>query len=494
MVIRKSLLKWGINMKTVTIIGAGLGGLTTGALLAKNGYKVTILEQHNIVGGCATTFRRGDFTCEVGLHEMESVYTNPLIVDIFNQLEVYNNIEFVKPAEFFSVTTKNSTFVMPDGLDNAKKALIAKFPSEQNGIEKYFNTIEHIAKNLETLQSASWYHFALFPILFWRILYYKPKSVTAVLDSIINNEELKLILNSNVQYYNDTPDTLSFLLHAVAQHSYFKGGGWFIKGGSGRLSDYLAKIITDNGGETITKATVTACDNNSVTYTKKRESLTIQSDIVVSNLSPEQTYSLYNIAYHEKRELANSLLTIYFGFNKNLKEVYGKRAYSNFLFDDTASVSELNTQLREDISKRGFVFVDYSQIDSNLAPKEKSFGTICIGDFIEEWQDLDKASYKAKKQELIDAVLQKLEKHYPDISNLVEYAEVGTAKTVKRYIKTPNGTAYGFKPTPKQFFRIPNVKSNRVGNLYFVGQWITAGGFSPAITSGLLCLNEINKR
>ena len=481
-------------MKKITIIGAGLGGLTAGALLTKNGYKVTLLEQHNIVGGCATTFKRGDFTCEVGLHEMESVYTNPVITDIFNQLEVYKNVEFVKPNEFFSVTTKNSTFIMPDGLEEAKNALISKFPSEKSGIEKYFSIITHIAKNLETLQSASWYHFTLFPILFWRILYYKPKSVTEVLDSIINNEELKLILNSNVQYYNDTPDTLSFLLHAVAQHSYFNGGGWFIKGGSGRLSDYLATIITNNGGEIITKATVTACSNNSVTYTKKRESITIQSDIVVSNLSPEQTYELYNIKYREKRELSNSILTIYLGFNKNLKDVYGKRAYSNFLFDDIESIGEFNTQMRQDISQRGFVFVDYSQVDSNLAPSDKSFGVICMADFIEDWQNLDKASYKAKKQELIDATLQKLEKHYPNISNLVEYAEVGTAKTVKRYIKTPNGTAYGFKPTPKQFFRIPKSKSNKVDNLYFVGQWITAGGFSPAITSGLLCFDQINKR
>ncbi len=478
-------------MKQVTIIGAGLGGLTAGALLAKEGYRVIMLEQHSLVGGCATTFKRGDFTCEVGLHEMDGVYKNPLIVDIFNRLDVYNNVEFLKANEFFSVTTKNGTFVMTDDVEEAKKALISKFPKEQGGIEKYFKIIKKIAMDLEKLQSASWYHFALFPILFWRILYYKSKSVTDILDKIIDNEELKLILNTNVQYYNDIPNTLSFLLHAVAQYSYFNGGGWFIKGGSGRLSDYLAEVIRSNNGEIITKATVTACEKNSVTYMHKKETKSIKSDIVVSNLSPEQTYQLYNVAYTEKRELANSLLTIYFGFNKNLKEVYGSRAYSNFFRDDIASIEEFNAQMKQDITQRGFVFVDYSQIDSNLAPKNKSFGVLCMADFIEDWQNLDKMNYKEKKQEVIESTLQKLEKHYPNISNLVEYAEVGTAKTVQRYIKTPNGTAYGFKPTPKQFFRIPKVKSNKVNNLYFVGQWVVAGGFSPAITSGLFCFNKI---
>ncbi len=480
-------------MKQITIIGAGLGGLTAGALLAKNGYKVTILEQHNIVGGCATTFKRGDFTCEVGLHEMDGVYTNHLIKDIFNRLDVYKNIEFVKPNEFFSITTKNATFVMPEGIKEAQKALISRFPNEKRGIKKYFELIKNIAFDLEKLRNASLYHYALFPILFWRILYYKSKSVTDVLDLIIEDKELKLILNANVQYYNDTPDTLSFLLHAAAQYSYFHGGGWFIKGGSGRLSDYLAKIIKDNQGEVITKATVTACNKNSVTYIRKKETKTIQSDIVISNISPQQTYRLYNIAYTEKKELANSLLTIYLGFNKNLKEVYGQRAYSNFLFDDIASIEEYNAQMKLDITKRGFVFVDYSQIDSNLAPKNKSFGVICMADFIEDWQKLDKTSYKRKKKSLIDSALKRLEKHYPGISNLVEYAEAGTAKTVKRYIKTPNGTAYGYKPTPKQFFKIPKIRSNKIKNLYFVGQWVIAGGFSPAIISGFLCFNKITK-
>ncbi len=49
----------------VIVIGSGLGGLTAGAKLAKEGRKVLLIEQHNKPGGCATTFRRGDFTLVV---------------------------------------------------------------------------------------------------------------------------------------------------------------------------------------------------------------------------------------------------------------------------------------------------------------------------------------------------------------------------------------------------------------------------------------------
>ena len=79
----------------VIIIGAGLGGLTAGAKLAREGKKVLIVEQHSKPGGCATTFKRGDFTMEVGLHEMDGPSPRDMKTRIFNELEVSGNVEFI---------------------------------------------------------------------------------------------------------------------------------------------------------------------------------------------------------------------------------------------------------------------------------------------------------------------------------------------------------------------------------------------------------------
>lgn len=482
--------------KKITIIGGGLGGLSAGALLAKDGYRVTLLEQHNIVGGSATTFKRkGGFTCEVGLHEMDGVYSNPQIKSIFETLGVYEDVTFVKPGEFFAITTTEGTFVMPEGVQRAIKALIDRFPSQKEGIERYFKLLAKVADEMGKLQNASWYHYLLFPLFFSNILRYKNRSTTQVLDSLISNEKLKLILNANIQYYNDTPDTLNFLLHAVAQHSYYSGGGWFIKGGSQKLSDHFAKVIKGNGGEVITRAEVLSCDRRHVTYSYKKETVTIESDIIISNLSPQQTYALFGVAYQESKEIADGLTTLYLGFSKNLKQVYGKRAYSHFIFDEISTIKEYKQMLEKDITQREFVFVDYSQVDSALTKDaDKSFAVACWIDDIKHWEQPDSEAYRAKKEALINTTLTRLERYYPGISKLVEYAEVGTAKTVQRYIKTPQGTAYGFKPSPKQFFRMPKVKSDKVDSLYFVGQWIIAGGFSPTILSGKLCYDAIKSK
>jgi phytoene dehydrogenase-like protein len=481
-------------MKSITIIGAGLGGLSAGALLAKNGYRVTVLEQHAIVGGCATTFnRKGGFICEVGLHEMDGVYSNPTIKRVFEELGVYDNVEFIQPKEFFKATTQTGEFTMPHGVQEAKDALNAHFKDEKESIEKYFKLIESIYRELEILGNLKWYQYPIVPFLARHVLRYKNKSVTEVMDEITQNEELKLILNINLQYYNDLPDTLSFLLHAVAQYSYYLGGGYFIKGGSGRLSDYLASVIENNEGEVITKALVTKVRNNTVEYMHKKEHKRIESDLIISNISPQDTYALYGEEYKENREIASSLLTIYIGFNKNLKEIYGDNAYSHFIYDGVAKLDAFNDMMAQSITQRGFAFVDYSQIDAALAPSDKSFGVVCMIDYLDEWESLDKEAYRTKKRHLEEAVIAKLEQHYPNISDYVEYIETGTAKSVQRYIKTPNATAYGYKPTPKQFLKIPNVKSSTVKNLYFVGQWVIAGGFSPAITSGYLAFKEIHK-
>ena len=79
----------------VIIIGAGLGGLTAGAKLAKEGMRVLLLEQHDRPGGCASTFTRRGFTMEVGLHEMDGLHPGDMKNRIFEDLGIFTQVEFL---------------------------------------------------------------------------------------------------------------------------------------------------------------------------------------------------------------------------------------------------------------------------------------------------------------------------------------------------------------------------------------------------------------
>ena len=230
-----------------------------------------------------------------------------------------------------------------------------------------------------------------------------------------------------------------------------------------------------------------------MTWKKRGKESREKADIVVSNISPAQTCALANLPYQETKQTANSLLSVYLGFSKNLKSVYGKQAYSRFFFPGVKTIDDYKALLERDITERGFVFVDYSQIDAGLCSPDKSVASICTTDFIAPYLEMTEDEYKQKKQDIIDAFLKVLEEHYPGIGDLVEYSEAGTPRTMQRYLRTPEGTAYGFAPSAEQFFRKPQVKSPLLNNLYFTGAWVIGGGFSPAISSGNMCYKAIER-
>ncbi|MEO1671901.1 MAG: FAD-dependent oxidoreductase, partial [Cyanobacteria bacterium J06631_2] len=50
------------------ILGAGLGGLSAAACLTRQGYRVAVLEQHYLPGGCCHTFSYGDYNFCADVH------------------------------------------------------------------------------------------------------------------------------------------------------------------------------------------------------------------------------------------------------------------------------------------------------------------------------------------------------------------------------------------------------------------------------------------
>jgi phytoene dehydrogenase-like protein len=187
-----------------------------------------------------------------------------------------------------------------------------------------------------------------------------------------------------------------------------------------------------------------------------------------------------------------SLLTVYFGFNKPLKNL-GNKSYSTFIFDSSVkSMADILKNNRDDFSRRSFTFVDYSQIDSGLAPEGKSVGALCCIDYLTDWEGLNRKEYNAKKELTASIFIERLEKVIPGIRNIIEYYEVGTAATVRRYTLNPDGAVYGFAQTPSRKV-FDSFKS--LDNLHFASAWgKTGGGFSGAIYGGYLCAFNILRK
>ena len=495
------------------IIGGGLAGLTAGATLSKFGKKVLLIEQHHKPGGCATTFKRGDFIIEVGLHEMSGLVENGNLWNIFKMLEVDQNVQFEKVPEFYGVVSDKEDFVFPHGFDKATKALIEKYPDEEKGIRKFIKLIAGIRKEAMNLPRSPIKRKLVYP--FMPLLY--PNLVTATrhtvgswLDKHFKNEKAKLDLVAHIAYWGDDPYTMSLFYFGLPFAGFIENGGHFIKGGSQMLSDHLAAYIEKKGGSVLVgkKAVKISTQNGQVTgvtfrdsFKQGEEPVTVACDNVVANCAIPLVSAMLDEPYAGtlKKTIrphpnSPSLLCIYLGFKQPIDE-FGVKYYSNvFHGEDVKSLKDVHANQLGDWSKRSFIFVDYNKIDSGLAPPHKAEGVICSLAYLKNWEGLNEEDYKAKKEEVAQILLQRLDEKFPGIREAIEYYEVSTPKTIKRYTSNPGGAVYGFAQTTELSASKRFRNNFLIPNLYFASAWaFPGGGFEGSITGGFLAALQMNK-
>ena len=475
----------------IIIIGSGLGGLTAGAKLARSGKKVLLLEQHDRPGGCATTFKRRDFTMEVGLHEMDGLHPRDMKSKVFRDLGIFDRVEFLEVPEFYRFINERYDLVIPHDPEQAKRILKETFPGEEKGIDDYFYHVLNSKKIMIQYRDQP------------------EKSVGQFLDEIILNDDLKLVLLGNLGYFHDDPYTLSWLYYLTAQGSYYGGRANFIKGGSQQLSNALMDIITENGGVVKLSSLVTKIDYEGkrpvgVAYgdVKGKERGTDSDragEIIVNAAVPNLARNLLSKAdgkelteKYANNKIGASLLTVYYGFNTPLKKA-GNKHYSTFIYDTSVkSQADILENNHSDFSTRSFTFVDYSLVDSALAPEGKSVGSVCCIDYPSDWDGLSRDEYNRMKADVADTITERCEQIIPGFREAVEYVEVATSLSVKRFTLNPEGAVYGFAQNPG---KPTEYLSALPDNIHLASAWGKfGGGFSGAIFSGYMTALDLLRK
>lgn len=488
------------------IIGSGLGGLTCGATLAKEGKKVLVLEQHNLIGGCATCFPRKGAMIDAGLHEMD--FGDPDTDQkhlIFDKLGLWDKIKLVPLPTAWTIDVGGQQYVIPHG--NTAQALKEMFPHEAKGIDKYFKMIKLQARKAYRFPfEMKFLQFFLAPITTLPFLIFNAltnRTTGDLLDACIKDSKLKRILNINVVYYHHDPYKFIWSYHAIPQNNYYTQG-MYVKGGSQALSDGIASIITDNGGEVRAKADVTdiLLEGNKavgVRYLDKKtkEEIEVYADNIVANCDPAMVYTKLlpqNRSYEQDLKITKdypittSLISIYMVFDKKPNDLYPNMDYSTFIvnpknFEKDFKESDCENMSYEDID---FVFVNYSRVDSGLSDKEdRHVGVITTFGKYEDWENLDKETYKAKKAEVQKILEDRLEATFPGLMAHCIHSELATPKTIERYIRTRKGAPYGYDQNKEGYIGRERFKSKSVKNLYFASAFgFPGGGFTGAILTG----------
>ncbi|MDD2231917.1 MAG: FAD-dependent oxidoreductase, partial [Sphaerochaetaceae bacterium] len=121
------------------VIGAGNGGLSAAAYLAKEGKRVLVLEKNNLPGGCATSFRRGRFEFEATLHELCQMGDGPEPGAVRQLLDDYGlDVDWVPINESFSSVNRDPVngfdVFMPDGVQAFIDAMEKAVPGSRESM------------------------------------------------------------------------------------------------------------------------------------------------------------------------------------------------------------------------------------------------------------------------------------------------------------------------------------------------------------------------
>ncbi|MEN8244422.1 MAG: NAD(P)/FAD-dependent oxidoreductase [Thermodesulfobacteriota bacterium] len=488
----------------VVVIGAGNGGLTASATLARKGQKVLLLERHNIPGGCATSFCRGRFEFEVALHQLSGLGTpekpGPLRMTLDN-LGVVDDLEFVEIQDLYSVH-------MPDGFNIAlkpdKKQVVTelkhKFPLEKEAIDRFFDLVYKYANDMvgafifrDPEPSRDKY-----PNLYR----YALRSAKEVLDDYFQDPLLKTVISVYWGYLGVSVDQLSFAYLAMLLFQYIEFKPFHVKGGSQALSNAILNAFLNTGGRARFNcgAQRIIVEDNQVIGVKTDAGDTIETRCVVANISPMETYTNLigndlvpdnTLQEMNGRSLSNSAFSMFIGFDCEPDEL-NIRESTNFLMASTDIGGSLHDRMkRVDIQDELMVMSCYDISDPAFSPPgtcQVNLVTLKYGD---PWLNIPPGQYHEVKYRCAESMLKRAEDIFPDIRQHIEEIDIATPLTHMRYLGHPAGAVYGFESRTKDSFFFQPGNRSPVKGLTFAGGWVGDQGFEPTLRSGTLAAKSI---
>jgi phytoene dehydrogenase-like protein len=506
----------------IIVIGGGLGGLTAAGLVAQAGRKTLLIERNRDVGGAASTYSAGGLVVEASLHETSNP-RDPIDPKhpVLARLGVLDQVEWLPTGAIYEVRggPVGEPFVLPEGFAQARGALVGRFPSARAGISSVLSEMERISTALGTLSkgreafrnpSEGLLALArLGPLIRgWRL-----SVAERFRHDFGEDEAVKCALAANLAYYHDDPDSLWWVLFAVAQGGYLGSGGCYIRGGSQRLSHALAQALKSAGGEILLGRTVTAinidgkghpsgvvhehCEGGERAEARAPVVITNAAPAVAANMLPQQARERFWAPYAGRR-LSISLFSLTFGLSSRPSEI-GLKSYSTILLPkwmrrlaDHRRCGELMAHMPgEDMPL--MVIIDYSAIDSGFGGPPFPVSVVGV-DRTANWAGLDGAAYDAKRNSWRDAILGAIDREFPGFAAKVVASLFSTASTVSTYLNAPEGAIYGFEPKPPStpiWTGPERSPDTAIPGLYLASSYAGSGGFTGAILAGAAAAKQV---
>ena len=487
----------------VIVIGGGMGGLTAGALLARRGLRVVLLEQGAGTGGYVTSFKRGPYTFDAtgaflgGCEEGGEFHT------LLAQAGALQHLRFLGIE-----TAKN---IYPDfsldlhlsgGFEEYIRGVRELFPEEQRGLEDYFALIKKIGKEINRFEGITWWHTILFPFFFWHLIRYQRVSLGQILDRYFQGDGIKQVLSTLPAHL--PPSRLSLFFTAVLITKVLAQGVWYPHGGMVTVPQALETAFKEAGGELREKTEVERIEvqNGAVqgVYTRGGEFFSAQRVVAAINIRRALTEMLPDEYRERFFKMVNSLeyslstCLVYLGVEMDVDS--SDLPYFTYISPQDAQVEYEHLSRGEIPDDPTMIITIPTIIDPSLAPPGHHIVRIMApASYSSGWGWNDRSRYRIIKEEMAQRLIRTVEKRYiPGLSARIKVTEAATPRTLERYTANERGATYGLAPTPGQFGIGRPANRTPVKGLYLAGHYTRPShGIVGAALSGRFVADMITQ-
>lgn len=490
--------------KCAVVIGAGIGGLTAAALLARRGYRVMAFDQAYVPGGCASTFKRRGFTFDVGATQVAGLEPGGIHHQIFSELDL--------PLPAATPCDPACAVYLPG--ESAPVSIWRDAEAWQAERQRQFPGSEPFWQLLNTLFAASWRFQGREPVLPPRSPWDLWQLVSAVRpDTLITvpftfstvgqllkafrlhqDRRLKTFLDLQLKLYSQVGADETALLYAATALGVSQApqGLFHLEGSMQVLSDRLVAALERDQGKLLMRHTVEhihlengRATGVTVRNQKTGKTWTEAADVVVANATVQNLVSLLGDQAPQgyRRRVAqlpeaSGAFVIYLGVDQAAIPD-NCPPHLQFLYDYDGPIGENNS-----------LFVSVSRPGDGRAPDGKA--TIVASSFTDltKWQQSD--DYDALKQAYTQAALEKLGQFFDLQPAHLIHVEAGTPRTFERFTARDRGAVGGLGMRLSTFGPFGFANRTPVPGLWLVGDCTHPGEGTAGVSySALTAVQQI---
>ena len=486
----------------IIVVGAGIGGLTTAALLAKRGYEVIVYDLAIVAGGCASTFKRRGFTFDVGATQVAGLESGGIHDRIFREL----NIEIPE-----------ATYCDP--------ACAVFLPNEREPVnvwrdrnmwklerQKQFPNSEPFWDFLEDLFWRSWRFQSRDPILpsrniwdVWQLvkalridtLATVPYTFSTVGDALrgfglSGDKRLRTFLDLQLKLYSQVNAEETALLYAATALAVSQAplGLFHLKGSMQVLSDRLIESIERDGGKVLMQHEVTAIAEQGkskkvkVKNVKTGETVWDGADQVVANVTVNDFVRL----------LGDGAPKGYADRVANLKPA--SVAFVVYLGVDRAAIPDHcppHLQFLEAGDKPHSLFVSVSKEGDGRAPLGRA--TIIASEFTDAAVWYGDEDYQELKKRFTERAIAQLSEYFHLNEQTIIHVEAATPQTFARYTGRDRGIVGGVGMRVSTFGPFGFANRTPLKNIWLVGDSTHPGEGTAGVSySALTVVRQIEEK